>query len=117
MGGSRRLACSSCASFLSSPTVAKIAPAEAHSMAVLDAAPLAPVILVTSAWGLMYYAFMQLGPASGMGGYGESQKTWGSRTFGNLQEQSIIFIVALWLYGLFMDAGEAAHMGWAYLAF
>lgn len=41
----------------------------------------------------------------------------GVRAFGNLHEQSIIFLVALWAHALFMDVQTAATLGWAYLGF
>mmetsp|Transcript_21202 Transcript_21202/g.34994 ORF Transcript_21202/g.34994 Transcript_21202/m.34994 type:complete len:181 (-) Transcript_21202:95-637(-) len=84
-------------------------------MAFLDAAPLAPVILVTGAWGAIYYPTMQLGPSALISGKGESQVKWGQRSFGNLHEQSTIFLVALWMHALFVNVSDAAQMGWVYL--
>merc|ERR1712096_306098 len=59
---------------------------------------------------------MQLGPSAGMSGKSEAQQTMGKRAFGNLHEQSIAFLVALWSHALFLDVDGAARMGWAYLA-
>jgi hypothetical protein len=83
----------------------------------MDAAPLAPVLLVTAAWAAMYYSFLQLGPSARLSGKGEAQATMGARAFGNLHEQSDIFLVALWVHALFWSVADAATMGWAYLGF
>ena len=41
----------------------------------------------------------------------------GERAFGNLHEQSIIFLVSLWMHALFVDVPTAATLGWTWLAF
>ena len=41
----------------------------------------------------------------------------GERAFGNLHEQSIIFLVSLWMHALFVDVPTAAMLGWAWLGF
>ena len=51
------------------------------------------------------------------GGYSEKQIRMGERAFGNLHEQSTIFLAAVWLHALFVDAGTAATLGWAWLGF
>lgn len=84
---------------------------------VSDAAPLAPVISVTGAWAVLYYIFMQLGPSAALTGKVAEQVEWGRRAFGNLHEQSVIFLPALWMHALFTNVSEAAMLGWAYLAF
>jgi hypothetical protein len=84
---------------------------------VADAAPLASVISVTGVWALMYYFFLQLGPSAALTGKAAGQVEWGRRAFGNLHEQSVIFLPALWLHALFTSVPEAALMGWTYLAF
>eukprot|EP01051_Picozoa_sp_SAG22_P011426 SAG22_NODE_1098_length_5567_cov_27.664045_2_plen_167_part_00 len=65
----------------------------------------------------MYYGFMQLGPTAGMSNRSKAQITWGNRAFGNLHEQSTIFLVSLWLHALFVSVDGAAALGWAYLLF
>lgn len=51
------------------------------------------------------------------GGYSDKQIQMGERAFGNLHEQSIIFLVSLWMHALFVDASSAASLGWAWLYF
>ena len=41
----------------------------------------------------------------------------GERAFGNLHEQSTIFLAAVWLHALFVDATTATTLGWAWLGF
>ncbi len=84
---------------------------------ISDAALLAPVISVTGAWAVLYYLFMQLGPSAALTGKVAEQVEWGRRAFGNLHEQSVIFLPALWMHALFTSVPEAAMMGWSYLAF
>lgn len=84
---------------------------------IADASLLRPVILVTGAWALMYYVFLILGPSARLNGFNAAQTRWGERAFGNLHEQSVALLPALWLHALFTSVPEAATMGWAYLAF
>ena len=92
----------------------------------------------------MYYVFMMLGPTAGMAKKSavrlntqphvphastakltdntcltcpQAQITWGNRAFGNLHEQSTIFLVSLWFHALFVSVEGAATMGWAYVIF
>ena len=51
------------------------------------------------------------------GGYSEKQIRMGERAFGNLHEQSTIFLAAVWLHALFVDATTATTLGWAWLGF
>lgn len=51
------------------------------------------------------------------GGYSDKQIRMGERAFGNLHEQSIMFLVSLWMHALFVDVSTAASLGWAWLAF
>ena len=41
----------------------------------------------------------------------------GERAFGNLHEQSIIFLVSMWMHALYVDVSTAATLGWAWLGF
>ena len=41
----------------------------------------------------------------------------GERAFGNLHEQSTIFLAAVWLHALFVDATTATTLSWAWLGF
>lgn len=59
---------------------------------------------------------MQLGGSAKLGGKGPAQCRWGERAFGNLHEQSAIFLVGLWLHAAFFDVDGAAALGWTYLA-
>lgn len=51
--------------------------------------------------------------------YGSTNKIalMGDRTVGNLLEQSIPFLTALWLHAVFVDPASAAQLGWYYLGF
>ena len=72
---------------------------------------------VTVFWGLIYVLFMQFSGAANNAAQGinEKQKLWASRMFGNLHEQSTLFLVAVWSYAIFVDAGKAAFWGDIYL--
>ena len=48
-------------------------------------------------------------------GYGAKQANMGARAFGNLHEQSIVFLVSLWVHALFEDVDGAAKLGSVYL--
>ena len=39
------------------------------------------------------------------------------RTVGNMMEQSLPFLVSLWLHAIFVDIGSAAQLGWIWLLF
>merc|ERR1712216_849918 len=44
-----------------------------------------------------------------------AQCKWGDRSFMNMQEQSVLFFVPLWLMATVVDPARAASLGWAYL--
>merc|ERR1711939_661250 len=64
----------------------------------------------------MTYVFMQMKPSAAMSGKSVGQQNWGERAFGNLNEQSPMFLVAIWLHALFVSPDNAATLGWVYLA-
>jgi hypothetical protein len=77
------------------------------------------VIWITGIWLFMGYFFMELGSNS-KPLFGESTKAhqyWGERIFGNLLEQSIFFIVSLWIHAIFSSKDDAATLGYTWLAF
>ena len=62
---------------------------------------------MAGAWAFMYYLFMMLGPTAGMSRRSNAQREWGARAFGNLHEQSTIFLVSLWSHALFVSVRRA----------
>lgn len=59
---------------------------------------------------------MQMGPAPALAGtFSAEQVRMGQRVFGNLHEQSIVFVVGLWMMALFGDVAVAAQLGWVWL--
>merc|ERR1711998_438978 len=90
---------------------------EVIEMAMMELEPVKDVVLVTCGWAVMYYVFMQMGPATKQSGGGPKRSNAMSRIFGNLHEQSIIFLVSMWMMALFVDADRAASIGKAYLGF
>jgi hypothetical protein len=106
------------------------------------AAKYEPVVGVTVGWILMYYgvlfrqsetAFQTLfasasaakkngGKPLGMdaikyGNAGGRQMLEATRTAGNIIEQSVPFLVALWMHAALVDVRAAAKLGWMWLAF
>jgi hypothetical protein len=75
------------------------------------------VALVSAVWVLFAYSQMPFGPISGMIGRSPGHVQWGNRIFGNLNEQSVMFMVSMWLYAVFINAEAAALNGWVYLGF
>ena len=113
------------------------------SAAPVDVSAFAPVVLVTAAWALLYYAFLwdqsatafvvlkdakKKAKAEGKpppsladvkyGRYSKSARVRAAdRTVGNYLEQSPGFLVSLWLHAAFVSPVNAAAFGWAWLGF
>lgn len=109
----------------------------------VDISLFAPVVLVTAAWALLYYAFLwdqsatafvvlkdakKKAKAEGKpppslsdvkyGRYSKSARVRAAdRTVGNYLEQSPGFLVSLWLHAAFVSPVNAAAFGWAWLGF
>ena len=109
----------------------------------VDIALFAPVVLVTAAWALVYYAFLwdqsatafvvlkdakKKAKAEGKpppsladvkyGRYSKSARVRAAdRTVGNYLEQSPAFLLSLWLHAAFVSPVNAAAFGWAWLGF
>jgi hypothetical protein len=81
----------------------------------LDAAEYKDVIFVTFLWVVQIYFFMQLGPSAALSGKSSAQVTWGKRAFGNMSEQAVMFILALWIHAIFTSPADAAQLGLVYL--
>jgi hypothetical protein len=103
----------------------------------------APVVLVTAAWALLYYAFLwdqsatafvvlkdakKKAKAEGKpppsladvkyGRYSKSARVRAAdRTVGNFLEQSPAFLVSLWLHSAFVSPVNASAFGWTWLGF
>ena len=109
----------------------------------IDIAVFAPVVLVTAAWALLYYAFLwdqsatafvvlkdakKKAKAEGKpppsladvkyGRYSKSARVRAAdRTVGNYLEQSPGFLISLWLHAAFVSPVNASAFGWAWLGF
>jgi len=109
----------------------------------VDISRFTPVVLVTAAWALLYYAFLWDQSATGFavlmderdrakaegkplptlaavkyGHHGKSARMLAAdRTVGNYLEQSLAFLVSLWLHAAFVSPANAAAFGWAWVGF
>jgi hypothetical protein len=84
---------------------------------VIEPSRLNGCVLVMAAFLLMYYTFMQLGPSARSLNKSAAQILWGTRSFGNLHEQSPAFLLAFWMHALLVSPEETSPLGVAWLAF
>jgi hypothetical protein len=113
----------------------------------MDLTVLSPTLRITIAWVTLYYMFLFFQAASKLiafyaqkeGGGGAPDKKavsfievkykgvvgtkyqalilCGDRTIGNMMEQSLPFIVSLWMHALLVSVRSASVFGWAWLWF
>ena len=109
----------------------------------VDISLFAPIVLVTAAWALLYYAFLSDQSATAFvvlkdakkkakaegkpppsladvkyGRYSKSARVRAAdRTVGNYLEQSPAFLLSLWLHAAFVSPVNAAAFGWTWLGF
>mmetsp|Transcript_24823 Transcript_24823/g.78167 ORF Transcript_24823/g.78167 Transcript_24823/m.78167 type:complete len:193 (+) Transcript_24823:87-665(+) len=88
----------------------------------LDAAAFAayfgPVMRVTLFWGMIYFFALFMQGQVKTGGLipgSDSYKYYLDRVFGNLIEQTIVFLVAMWVYAASVDPVDASALGWFWL--
>jgi hypothetical protein len=112
------------------------------SAAPVDVSAFAPVVLVTAAWALLYYAFLMDQSATAFvvlkdakrkaaaekkptptladvkyGKYSKGARMRvADRTVGNYLEQSVPFLTSLWLHAAFVSPVNAAAIGWCWIA-
>ena len=80
---------------------------------VLD--DLTGVALVTSAFVVLIYHIMPLGPTAPMVGASDAHKHWGHRSFLNTMEQFPLFMAALWTHAIFVSPSVATTLGTIYV--
>lgn len=75
------------------------------------------VMMVTVVNVCQMYGYMLLGATAGLAGKSSAQLKWADRAFGNYIEQVTMFMLGLWMHAFFVDAEDAAIVGWTFIGF